>query len=234
MYPLNRSLTLVRHNLLQEGWDPALVLCLLGAELKLWIKRCSVQTLQRMRCLVHKQKPWTEASNGLWIPTKLSIEISQADSWIPPPEPWFGLEWIPGVCTSKEFPRAQRVGRTSPKSHLELFKESMQPALRRHPSKWRCCIWSLLLCVSYTDSWPAGGKEHLEALLSVPGAPPLATSVRLSSAGGDEWVWSFISVHFKREIWGFPGGAVVKNPPANAGDMGSSPGLGRSHVSRSN
>ena len=30
--------------------------------------------------------------------------------------------------------------------------------------------------------------------------------------------------------WGFPGGAVVKNPPANSGDMGSSPGLGRSHV----
>ena len=27
---------------------------------------------------------------------------------------------------------------------------------------------------------------------------------------------------------GFPGGSVVKNPPANAGDMGSSPGLGRS------
>ena len=29
---------------------------------------------------------------------------------------------------------------------------------------------------------------------------------------------------------GFPGGAVVKNPPANAGDMGSSPGPGRSHM----
>ena len=28
----------------------------------------------------------------------------------------------------------------------------------------------------------------------------------------------------------FPGGAVVKNPPANAGDMGSIPGLGRSHM----
>ena len=26
---------------------------------------------------------------------------------------------------------------------------------------------------------------------------------------------------------GFPGGAVVKNPPANAGDMGASPGLGK-------
>ena len=30
--------------------------------------------------------------------------------------------------------------------------------------------------------------------------------------------------------WDFPGGAVVKNPPANGGDMGSSPGLGRSHM----
>ena len=29
---------------------------------------------------------------------------------------------------------------------------------------------------------------------------------------------------------GFPGGAVVENLPANAGDMGSSPGLGRSHM----
>ena len=27
---------------------------------------------------------------------------------------------------------------------------------------------------------------------------------------------------------GFPGGSVVKNQPANAGDMDSSPGLGRS------
>ena len=35
-------------------------------------------------------------------------------------------------------------------------------------------------------------------------------------------------------IGGFPGGAVVKNPPANAGDMGLSPGPGRSHMPRSN
>ena len=27
-----------------------------------------------------------------------------------------------------------------------------------------------------------------------------------------------------------PGGTVVKNSPANAGDTGSSPGLGRSHM----
>ena len=33
---------------------------------------------------------------------------------------------------------------------------------------------------------------------------------------------------------GFPGGAVVENLPANTGDTGSSPGLGRSHMPRSN
>ena len=33
---------------------------------------------------------------------------------------------------------------------------------------------------------------------------------------------------------GFPGGAVVENLPANAGDMGLSPGLGRSHMPWSN
>ncbi|KAJ8790596.1 hypothetical protein J1605_004569 [Eschrichtius robustus] len=32
---------------------------------------------------------------------------------------------------------------------------------------------------------------------------------------------------------GSPGGAVVENLPANAGDTGSSPGLGRSHMPRS-
>ena len=33
---------------------------------------------------------------------------------------------------------------------------------------------------------------------------------------------------------GFPGGSVVKNLPANAGDTGSVPDLGRSHVLCSN
>ena len=32
----------------------------------------------------------------------------------------------------------------------------------------------------------------------------------------------------------FPGGAVVKNLPANAGVTGSSPGPGRSHMPQSN
>ena len=37
-----------------------------------------------------------------------------------------------------------------------------------------------------------------------------------------------------RLLLGFPGGAVVESLPANAGDTGSSPGLGRSHMPRSN
>ena len=42
------------------------------------------------------------------------------------------------------------------------------------------------------------------------------------------------NVKFKITSRGFPGGAVVKNLPANAGDTGSSPGPGRSHMLRSN
>ena len=38
----------------------------------------------------------------------------------------------------------------------------------------------------------------------------------------------------KNKLLGFPGGAVVKNPPANVGDTGSSPGPGRSHMPWSN
>ena len=41
-------------------------------------------------------------------------------------------------------------------------------------------------------------------------------------------------VFFFNLIGDFPGGAVVKNSPANAGNTVSSPGLGRSHMPRSN
>ena len=35
---------------------------------------------------------------------------------------------------------------------------------------------------------------------------------------------------FKPKELGFPGGVVVKNPPANTGDTGSSPCPGRYHM----
>ena len=37
----------------------------------------------------------------------------------------------------------------------------------------------------------------------------------------------------KTQYRDFPGGTVVKNPPANARDMGSIPGPGRSHMLQS-
>ena len=43
------------------------------------------------------------------------------------------------------------------------------------------------------------------------------------------WYLNLLNVH--RD---FPGSAVVKNLPANTGDMGASPGPGRSHMPRSN
>ena len=58
----------------------------------------------------------------------------------------------------------------------------------------------------------------------------------------DEWIkkmwyiyiqWN-ITQPLKKGMRGFPGGTVVENLPANAGDTGSSPGLGRSHMPRSN
>ena len=54
-----------------------------------------------------------------------------------------------------------------------------------------------------------------------------------------DWKWGdgkrySIHVEIKRKLEGFPGGAVVESLPANAGDTDSSPGLGRSHMPRSN
>ena len=40
--------------------------------------------------------------------------------------------------------------------------------------------------------------------------------------------------HLKIAFRDFPGGTVVKNPPDNAGDAGSSPGPGRSHMPQNN
>ena len=42
------------------------------------------------------------------------------------------------------------------------------------------------------------------------------------------------SKSYQKEYDGVPGGAVVKNPPASAGDTGSSPGPRRSHMLQSN
>ena len=42
--------------------------------------------------------------------------------------------------------------------------------------------------------------------------------------------FSLVREDLRKWMRGFPGGAVVENPSASVGDMGSSPGLGGSHV----
>ena len=41
-------------------------------------------------------------------------------------------------------------------------------------------------------------------------------------------LWSGLGIVDTLQVWGFPGGSVVENLPANAGDWGLIPGLGRS------
>ena len=47
-------------------------------------------------------------------------------------------------------------------------------------------------------------------------------------------VYIYTYDRLKKSVKGFPGGAVVEGLPAGAGDAGSGPGLGRSHMPRSN
>ena len=62
---------------------------------------------------------------------------------------------------------------------------------------------------------------------------------KFKSVGPITFSWAFqieyilAELALKTHFWGFPGGAVVGSLPADAGDTGSSPGLGRSHMLRS-
>ena len=64
------------------------------------------------------------------------------------------------------------------------------------------------------------------SLLRIISSDLLYSSSILFLAASDLWL--------KPSIQGFPGGAVVENLPANAGDAGLRRGLGRSHMPRSN
>ena len=52
--------------------------------------------------------------------------------------------------------------------------------------------------------------------------------------GGREGTYVNLGSFSNLQMLGFPGGSVVKDLPANAGDMGSIPGSGRSHMSWNN
>ena len=108
------------------------------------------------------------------------------------------------------------------------------------PSSRGCSpLYQLLLlrcCLSFraqlTRHFPLPGKQMQLCLFLSFSKFVLRMGVilvtRHSTSGQDR------GSHSLRPYRDFPGGAVVKNPPANAADKGLIPGLGRSHMLRSN
>ena len=67
----------------------------------------------------------------------------------------------------------------------------------------------------------------LACAASLPWPPPSSHGLLLSAC-------LCPAASLKKTLVGFPGGAVVEGLPVNAGNTGSSPGLGRFHMPRSN
>ena len=61
-----------------------------------------------------------------------------------------------------------------------------------------------------------------------------SVTLSMSLAGKVAGIPNHVRLTQNIKVGGFPGGAVVKKPPANARNTGSSPGPGRSHMPRSN
>ena len=91
------------------------------------------------------------------------------------------------------------------KSPARGDRSSNMPALSRCLTQLtHICYWAALLINSSTDNKEANPESS---------PPPLKD-------------WKVLK---KKTQLGFLGGPPVRNPPANAGDPGSIPGLGRSH-----
>ena len=70
---------------------------------------------------------------------------------------------------------------------------------------------------------------------SAPEFPPYPSSKEESmSCGFPTKKWFLFLKKKKEQKEDLPSGPAVKNPPANAGDTGMAPGLGRSHMPQSN
>ena len=78
--------------------------------------------------------------------------------------------------------------------------------------------------------------ENMDLLAWIKRGKRFLFLMRNSSFPTNQWIKMNSSLHFldrmklRLDRWGFPSGAVVENLPADAGDTGSSPGLGRSRM----
>ena len=110
--------------------------------------------------------------------------------------------------------------------------------LLRAPSSSSCCVhmgtvttWAQSPCLGRCF---AGAHSSGASLMPHPCRMPVGPTLNSGYEGQLMPRGLPLTNGLKESMADFPGGAVVKNPPANAGDMGSSPGPGRSHMPRSN
>ena len=119
----------------------------------------------------------------------------------------------------------------------QVCPEKSKPG-REKAWKWsldnvECCPGEegLLCFVGFQVLWAEAPRGQGSALpREVVATMRQVTSQEKSGVGLEVLPLKFL---YKKKNVGFPGGAVVENLPANAGDTGSSPGLGRSRMPRS-
>ena len=94
---------------------------------------------------------------------------------------------------------------------------------------WSIADWQ------YCDSfrWTVEGLSHTYACThALPNSSPIQPATEHWAEFRALYGRSLLVIHFKHSSvyicsLGFPGSSVVKNPPVNAGDLGSIPGSGR-------
>ena len=131
---------------------------------------------------------------------------------------------LPYLTTSLTLPPGNLIG------HLELnmFKAELLISLPNPLSPHQEICW-LFPPNRFRIHHPTSLIQATSSLACIPsGAFWLVSASTLCSSTGysqqsSKWA-------FECHVRGFPGGTVVKNPPANAGDMGLSHGWGRSHM----
>ena len=93
-------------------------------------------------------------------------------------------------------------------------------------------IWGRSPNLATTDHGAA--KHHLGTLplahLCQDATPPTGHRGLNHVLPKSLWVTEEMKEEIKKKTWGLPGGPVVKKLPANAGDTGSIPDLGRYHM----
>ena len=98
-------------------------------------------------------------------------------------------------------------------------------------------VYTFIISSTECSDCPVGSQDFLVSLgvrhiLKSKYQKLEVTSLGCVSSGEEPLDWS--SGQLQEALQDFPGGAVVKNPPASAGDTSSIPSLGRSHMPQSN